>query len=367
MLEAASFSYVDLKPAAVEEWFTLVQTQGVDLSMVPQWFSSTVEARGDEKSAGIFTVLNQGRLVGVVPYVQRHESLLGIRARSRELPGSYLVAYHPDIVSSIDIGMVLERFIADCSRSCDVLVIPNVEQGGSTWLATFDVAGRLGLPLLARTGHISPYLKIDTTWEQFVAAKPKKFRYKLRSALKMLHSAGTPNNRWFETAEETRDLLVEIHHIEANSWKASQGMAIIDSEMERAYYAKLLPFLASQSALHANVLYLDSVPIAYSLCYLSHGCVRQLKTSFDQRFEELSPGSIVHRFAIEKAFGIRAREFDFLGDAMLHKTHWATGLREHVSIQIFLPTIRGRMLYNARRLADAGRRVLERRDAEKVT
>lgn len=361
MLEATSIPFADLDTILRDEWFTLAHTTGADLSMAPQWFASTIRARGVENRARVLSVFDQGRLVGVAPYMQGSEHVTRVQARSRELPGSYLVAYHPEIVSSIDVYTVLEMLVANCTRACDVLVLPNVVYGGGTSLAALELVRRRRLSSITRPGHASPYLSIDTDWQRFVSAKSKKFRYKLRSALHELESVGTLLNRWFSRTDEIDALFEDILRVEENSWKASKGMAINNTEMERVYYAQLLPFLASQSALHANVLYLDSAPIAYSLCYLSHGCARQLKTSFDQRFAELSPGAVAHRFAIERAFEIGAHEFDFLGDPMLHKTHWANGIREHVSIYIFLPTVRGSILYNARRLAVAIRRTNEHR------
>jgi CelD/BcsL family acetyltransferase involved in cellulose biosynthesis len=201
-----------------------------------------------------------------------------------------------------------------------------------------------------RPGHISPYLSIHGDWDQFISSKNKKFRYKVRTGITDLQAAGTVSERWFDTAAATEEFLTDMLSIEAHSWKAPVGMAVRAQEMEHEYYRLLLPFLAAQRALQANVMYLDSIPVAYSLCYLSHGRARQLKTSFDERFASLSPGAVAHQHSIKRAFEIGATEFDFLGDVMSHKNQWATAVREHESIYLFLPNWRGRIVGRARQL-----------------
>ena len=90
--------------------------------------------------------------------------------------------------------------------------------------------------------------------------------------------------------------------------------------MELKYHRRLLPVLAQDGALLANVLHRAERPIAYSLCCHCHGWVGHLKTSFDQEFASLSPGGYVIDASVERAFDLKAREFDFLGDAATAQT-----------------------------------------------
>lgn len=339
-------------------WLDLTAAASVDLSMAPQWFESTARSRGAADRAHVFTVHDADTLVGLVPYIVGTERFAGLAARSRESPGSFLVAYHPEVISVIEPEVLLEMYLEDAVHHCDVVVLPNLEKGGRTATAVLAVTSSLGIACLARAGHASPFLAISSDWDQFLSTKNKKFRYKVRTGLKNLEQAGAVANRWFSDSVDIEELLAEMLRIEENSWKAGAGMAISSSEMEREYYRFLLPFIAARRALHANVLYLDSAPIAYSLCYRSNGCVRQLKTSYDARHASLSPGAACHQLAIRKAFELGAREFDFLGDNMLHKSLWATGMREHVSVYLFLRTWRGTVLGRGRRLATWIRRRL---------
>ena len=87
--------------------------------------------------------------------------------------------------------------------------------------------------------------------------------------------------------------------------------------------------------LFSNVLELHGEPIAFSLGYAWNGVVGQMKTSFDDRFADMSPGFMVMVESIHRAVTLGFREYDFLGDIMEHKMRWADAARQHSSRFVF--------------------------------
>lgn len=341
----------DVTPDLAHEWVQLLRASNTDLSLAPEWFASSVRSRHMMSSAGIFTVHRSGKLMGVLPHVLRHERIGGLPVSTVEAPGSYLVAYHPEIVSA-DAAAVLDALINECARRYDVFVLPNLPVGSVSAEAVHEVARTNGVLAMSRDGHTSPYLAITSGWDEFIATKDKKFRYKVRNSLKELEAAGQVHERWFIGSADLEQFFQQMLHIEAHSWKVQAGMAISSSDLERGFYENLLPYLAREDALRANVLYLNGQPVAYSLCYQWHGVFRQLKTSFDDRCAKLSAGSAVMHSSIKRAFESGAHEFDFLGDAMPHKNQWASGVRRHTTVHVFLRTWRGRLAGRLRQIAD---------------
>ena len=256
----------------------------------------------------------------------------------------------------------LETIVRDAAASCDMLVLPNLPADGPTMAAACKLARSQNLVAVRRPGHSSPFLRIATTWDAFIAGKDKKFRYKVRNSLKDLEGAGALTEGWIVAPAQVDAFYAQLLEIERNSWKVSAGMAICGSQMEQQYYRRLLPFLAARDALRANLLILDGRPIAYSLCYASGGAFRQLKTSFDDRYAELGPGSAVLNRSLQRAFESGATEFDFLGDVMQHKNQWASGVRAHCTVYLYLASWRGRLGAGVRRIADRLRRI---EDAER--
>lgn len=330
------------------DWQRLLETAGVDLSMSHEWFRSTVQARKLDARAHVFAAYRSDKLVGVLPCIERKDRVFGVPLRALESPGSHLVAYHPEVVVDGDPEAVLGAIVDECSSSSDVFVVPNVSAEGASAAAVRALARARGLRLVVRPGHASPYLSITSSWDQFVAGKDKKFRYKVRNALRDLQAVGQVSEEWFTTEDKVDEFASHMLRIEANSWKAGAGMAVSGNEMERDYYQRLLPFLVARDAMRGNILYLDRNPVAYSLCYVWRGAFRQLKTSFDDRCARYSVGSAVLQHAIKRAYDEGACEFDFLGDAMPHKNQWATGVREHETMYLFQSTWRGIAIGSAR-------------------
>jgi CelD/BcsL family acetyltransferase involved in cellulose biosynthesis len=132
--------------------------------------------------------------------------------------------------------------------------------------------------------------------------------------------------------------------IEANSWKAGANIAVTSNAYEQPYYQALLPFLAEQGLLAASVHYLDGAPIAYQLSYSFGGKLGNLKNSFDERHKALSPGTVIIKGAVQRAFEIGATEFDFLGDAQPYKVLWTDRVRAHATYYLFSRRLRSRFV-----------------------
>src|SRR4030095_15215984 len=113
-----------------------------------------------------------------------------------------------------------------------------------------------------------------------------------------------------------RELLETMLIVEAQSWKAAAGVAIVAGTPQCHYYERLLPWLTTHGIL-ANVLYVKDKPVAYVLCAVSRGWVGQLKTSFVTGLKDA--GSRVVDSSIERAFELGCKEYDFLGDTAPHK------------------------------------------------
>jgi CelD/BcsL family acetyltransferase involved in cellulose biosynthesis len=258
-------------------------------------------------------------------------------------PASNLVSYHAEVVSAGGHRALLERWIHDSPR-WDVLHAANLEVEGPTAKAITALAQEMGAPLQVIPGDLSPYLPLEGTWDAYLATKKKKFRYKLRHRRELLDQNGKWELRWFESAADTERLLQDIVHIEARSWKAKEGIDIPADARELEYHRALLPFLAKQGALLANVLYIADQAVAYCLCCRDRQWVGNLKTSFDESFAVLSPGAVVIDTSIERAFSLGAREFDFLGNSGSHKLAWSELMRVHADYFLFAPRLKPRVV-----------------------
>ena len=221
-------------------------------------------------------------------------------------------------------------------KGVDIIRLANLcdDSALAQWLKDYD--SHAGFSVSTLPNEASPYLPITSDWDELLASKPKKFRYKARKRAEAIDTQEALEVVSYDTEDECESLLEAVRAIEEHSWKQEAGHSLFDQEHERRYTAMLLPALARDEAMYADVLYKDGQPIAYNLCCQHKGWVGQMKTSFDARFSKLSPGSTLIDIGIRKAIARGASEFDFLGDADRHKTAWSKHIRMHSDFFLYL-------------------------------
>ncbi|NNM81298.1 MAG: GNAT family N-acetyltransferase [Burkholderiales bacterium] len=342
-------SWNEAKEAHFSAWRDLVAGNDFNPSLLPGWMQCARAVSDDRPDWRVFLEFDEREmLTGVIPYFLHEIRLMGIRARAVELGGN-LVSYHQEIISAGGQKNLLREFMA-LVRGWDLMRMFNIAAEGKTATVVSELAGEKGCLHLFHPGESSPYLPIAGKWEDYLSTKSKRHRYRLRRQEKSLQEEPDWVLKWFEGEEGCDDLLADMLKIEAGSWKASAGMDIPGRPAELEYHCRLLPMLAKEGMLLANVLYMKGEPAAYGLCYRWNAAIGQMKTSYQERFREDSPGALVLISLLRRAFDEGCEEFDFLGDEMEHKTIWDTESRRHVSILLFGSTLKGRMLGLAKQL-----------------
>lgn len=318
----------------------------------PDWVDLVVKSLGKGRGdlSAFIECSSDGEVRAYMPVLQSRVGMAGISMNVVE-PASNLMSYHAEIVAEGDVVGFL-RNVLRAVPMWDLFRMSNVVVGGATSLALDGLAAELGTPLQVIPGESSPYLAINGDWKDYLATRNKKFRYKLRRRRETLENMEGFELTWWEGPTGMDFLLDKILTIESRSWKAREGVDIPSSAQEVKYHRELLPFLAERDMLFANVVSVANRPVAYNLCCRCGGWFGQLKTSFDESFEELSPGAFVIDAAVQKAIELGAREFDFLGDADPHKLVWTDAVRAHASYFLFGPRLKPRIVGTLKLLAN---------------
>lgn len=336
---------LDISSEMRSDWEQLADSAGANFSLYPAWSEVIAESQDIAAHTELIAAYLDDEIVGILPVNFSSKRVSGILWRSLGLL-SNRISYHNTLLSRLAPCDAI-RLIVDegVSRNVDVIHLAGISD--DTGLGKYlkeDSPNKL-FRTHTISGDSSPYLQLDRNWDELLATKPKKFRYKLRKRAAVLDSSEKTELRWFRNVEDCSTLLDAMRAIEQNSWKKDAGISIFERQHEGRYHELLLPFLAMNQAMFANVLYEEEVPIAYNLCCVWNGWVGQLKTSFDKRFAELSPGSIVIDHAIQHAIELDADEFDFLGDTDPHKLAWTKSVRPHSDHFLYLrSSIKGNLI-----------------------
>jgi len=337
-------------------WDRIVTEGALNPSLLPDWIGAVAASNDMTERLRVFALRDGGEVIGIMPYYRSRLRMAGVPIHAINL-ASNLVAYHPEFVTRTESGRLLAEFLDSFDkRSWNLFIAGDLPSDGPSMMALRnDACVRRGV-LVSYQSEASPAVRLPRTWEDYLASKRTKFRNNLKRQRRKLLGAGQIETRWFDAAGDVPALLEAILRVESHSWKADADMAISEHPRERRYYELLLPWMADRGLLLADAIYLNGEPIAYNLCYAWHGCLAQIKTSFDGRFSKLSPGAVVIEDVIHRGTELGATEFDFLGDVMPHKLAWATHLRHHYSCYLFANTWPAKLIGTAKRAVLAWRR-----------
>jgi CelD/BcsL family acetyltransferase involved in cellulose biosynthesis len=209
-------------------------------------------------------------------------------------------------------------------------------EGHTALVAAFPkVAARHRLSFMKLQASSSPFVLIDTDWESYLGARPKRVRNELKRKRRRIERAGQVD--WVirtgrEPLEETIELLSRI---ESRSWQGRDRDVFAADHPEARAIRELARACAARGWLRVHMLFFDSAPVAYIYGILHRGEYHAIRTAYDIEYRDLSPGQVIFGFALEEAFSKGLKAFDFLGVETRWKNEFATDSREHVNICAF--------------------------------
>ena len=336
---------------ARDQWFRLAESLGVNPSLQPEWVDITARSHALEHVSELVTATDTEGNSCVLPVYVTPVRYFGVGLKSLQLLTN-VVSYHNEFISQFSPETTLDILVEIARQAgADVIQLSGIADDTETGTCLNTLTEHPEVLRYSLPGESSPYLPLKSDWTDLLADKPKKFRYKARKRIESLEHTDQLTMRWYSSADDCPALLSAMEQIENHSWKKSAGVAIFDNEIEARYHRNLLPALSAKNALLANVLFHEQTPIAYNLCCHWAGWVGQMKTSFDARFANLSPGGLVIDKAIQQSIDAGASEFDFLGDIDPHKLAWTKHVRPHADHFLFLrSSLKGRLVGRIKQL-----------------
>ena len=207
-----------------------------------------------------------------------------------------------------------------------------------------------GYTTVRATGVRSPYLELPGTWEELMAAVSRNLRSQLGRRRRALEREG---RLVFRTTlgrddEELERDLAAFFRVESSGWKSGAGTAILSDPRTERLYTDFAKAAAAAGWLRVHLLELDGVPVAGDLNCVFAGGMFLIKTGFDERYGQFSPGLVLRGDVLRAAVQEGSRFYDFLGGPDSYKLRWTTQLRPRVAIRAYRGALRPLALYHAR-------------------
>jgi CelD/BcsL family acetyltransferase involved in cellulose biosynthesis len=273
-----------------------------------------------------FAGYDSGTPVALAPLLTRPDGTV-------ELPVNFLSLRGEFLLGDADTGPFMEEVLGRLRSEGRDLVLRSVPADSRTRAELLACAKSAGYLVSESGSRTSPYVELAGTWNDYAGTRTTKRVARWRKRVrKMENIEGMSVLRFDETTDV--DALVEAFiDVEARSWKERHGTSIRGRGLE-SFYHTLCGALADEGWFAPVWLERDGSMFAFLLTVVYGGAMYALKTSFDEKYKELSPGTPLFYYTVTDGFERGHSKVDFLGEPSRWKSEWATGHREHVNIHM---------------------------------
>jgi CelD/BcsL family acetyltransferase involved in cellulose biosynthesis len=319
------------------EWRALCEAGPQDEPFFrPEWIGAYVRAFAPTSKIVIAMVRISGRLVALLPLLQEIGTVGGFPARKLRSPGNaHTCRYDLVHAAPLDARVLPAMWRALlCRGGWDVMELENVPlRGAATQLVRY--ARREGYLTHGVRGLRPPYLPLTAaagSFDTMLARTDSKFRANIRRRMRRLEARGPVR---LVSKGKVDGSLTEFYKLEGAGWKGANKSAIASSAPTRQFYDEV----ASEGA-RFGYLRLYTLECGGRAVAMHYGLKRRdrfylLKTAYEERFRDCSPGQLVTHEVLRALIAEQATEFDFLGGLMNWKSDWSPRLRPLANWYVF--------------------------------
>jgi len=311
-----------------------------NLFMSYPWVATWAEHLRAVVRPAVVVGYSQGGVVGIAPLFRGRDGSVGLPISSNpmSLRGELIVgeAHGPGFGSA-----VLEHF----RRTRRPLRLRGVPRGSITFSCLMGRDSARGFIRHERAVREAPYIDIACTWEQYLAARPRKVVHEWERKIRRIERGGAVRVRRLGS-EDSETLTREFIDVEGRSWKEERGSSIGQRGVS-PFYTTVARLAAERGWFHPFWLELDGRTIAFLYGFVFGGAYWAIKTSYEEQSAGLAPGVRLFHEAVGDAFRSGLSRFDFVGHRSRWTGEWATGWLEHVDIALYPRSPRGALAFAA--------------------
>ena len=238
-------------------------------------------------------------------------------------------------LSPLEVLRVVARYARGSDPPYDVLRISPLDSHGELFKQL--------PPVLRAQGWIFQRFFMYPNWyedvsghdsAEYLRTRPSRLRNTIERRTRNLEKSGRSRIEIVGSTAALDTAIWDYERVFGRSWK--QGL------VEVPYQRAIMQVAAQAGALRLALLYIDDAPAAAQCWMVSGGVAYLHRLAYDERFGELSPGTVLSWQVIRHVLDAdHVRELDFgVGDDA-YKADWVSGRRERWGILAFNPRTLG--------------------------
>ena len=185
----------------------------------------------------------------------------------------------------------------------------------------------LGVTHVVRERFQVPLVDVDGNWSRYLCSRSRNHRRQLRMIGSRAERQGCVVLERHEHLQsgEVEPLLRECFSLEAASWKARAGTAVLQHPLAWEFFRDQACELALSGELAIATLRQRGELVAFEYGWQSRGVRAVLKIGYDETRADLSPGHLLRFRLLEELFAERTIGWiDYIGPMTQATSAWAT-------------------------------------------
>jgi len=170
---------------------------------------------------------------------------------------------------------------------------------------------------------VCPRVSLTGSWEDYWAAKKRKFRYNLKRSQRLLaEEAGPLRLEEIRGAAEVKAGLARAADIHAARWARRYTRTIFSSRAGRAFFDQALAGLAAEGLARLYLLWAGGDLAAFSLSFVGPRTHYYYIPGFDPQFSKYSPGTLLLWELVARSFREGLIRLDLMKGEEDYKSRW---------------------------------------------
>ena len=259
------------------------------------------------------------------------------------------------------------------SQLADVICLPTVdanegisvlfrylrEEVSAEWdLIAFDKLPQ-GSPLVQWLRSARPYasdrnqrqsscpvfvIPLGGSWEEYLSGRSTRFRKTLRNIANRVQRLGNAEVTCYSGKELSADITQQLFSISDASWKLTSGVAMTSSYERKRFFEELLRNLVTAENVRVWFLHVNGTAIASEIQVVDGTTIYALRSDYDERFSDSSPGVYLQMEILKSVFGGAHGEYNFGVGLNPYKARWTDQTVELLSFRLFNESYYGQLL-----------------------
>lgn len=291
------------------------------------WLSSWMEAYGHGQSAVLTVRDRRGALVAGLPC--RRVSRGAWAAMANQESGSWGAVATSPADERLAWQALARSGVPRIRLEC--LLDPD---GTGTTPAHEELAAA-GYRIVPTNGSASPYVALPSTFDELMSSFGSRLRRQLRQSGRRLEGLGQLRLRVVRGGPELPAALDAVLALEASGWKARAGTAVLSNPRLERLYRGFASRAGEQGLLRLHLLELDGRPVVGSFGCVVGNVGHLMKTGFDERLAEHSPGTYMLGEILRLSIEERLSGCDLLGSPNPFKMRFTDTVRPRVGLRAY--------------------------------